>query len=313
MNIREATEKDIPEIVKVLKASLGEKDLSLSEAIWKYKHIDNEFGKSLVLIAEEEGDIVGVRALMRWEWQFDSNSYIAYRAVDTATLPSHQGKGIFKKLTLAAVDIARNSGDHFIFNTPNEKSRPGYLKMGWESVGKIEIGLKPSLGFLSFKKKQENYSIINNSTATSIDQLCSSWNKKISKSGKCFTPKSYSILKWRYEENPLQNYAVIKEDGFYLAAYIKKRGRLRELRIAEFIYDDSKMQPGELRKILKELENRYGSHLVSFSPKLLKMIGKRGNFGPLLVLNDLNIVSEEKTFLMDISNWYNSIGDLELF
>lgn len=313
MNVREATENDIPQIVEVLKASLGEKDLSLSDEIYRYKHIDNKFGKSIVLIAEEEKKIVGVRAFMRWKWQNEDNLYVAYRAVDTATLPSHQGKGIFKKLTLAAVDIARDSGDQFIFNTPNEKSRPGYLKMGWEPVGKIEIGIKPSLGFLSFNRKSGLYQIQDNSTHEKIDRLCSLWNKKLSKSRGIFTPKSRSFLEWRYQENPLQDYTVIIEESYYIAAYVKNRGRVRELRIAEFIFDDSQFRSKDLRKVLKGLEKKFSAHLMSFSPKLLELRGKKGNFGPLLVLNDLNLVTKDKLVFTDISNWYNSIGDLELF
>jgi len=130
MEIREAKETDISEIVKVLKASLGEDQLELSEKVWHYKHIDNPFGKSIVLIAVENEKIIGVRAFMRWEWKYASNKYSALRAVDTATHPQHQGKGIFKKLTLKAVELAKSNNDNFIFNTPNEQSRPGYLKMG---------------------------------------------------------------------------------------------------------------------------------------------------------------------------------------
>lgn len=313
MNIREATESDIPEIVKVLKASLGEKDLSLSETIYRYKHIDNKFGKSIVLIAEEKNRIVGVRAFMGWEWQSQEQKFIAYRAVDTATLPSHQGKGIFKKLTLAAVEIAKKSGVHFIFNTPNEKSRPGYLKMGWEPVGKIEIGIRPSLGFLSVNRKADSYQIQNSSTSEKTESLCSLWNKKLSDSKGFFTPKSLAYLEWRYQENPLQDYSVSMNDSYYLATYLKKRGRFRELRIAEFIFDDAKMSSKKVRQIIKDLEKKFSAHLISFSPKLLEMKGKKGSFGPLLVLNDLNLISEDKLILSDISNWYSSIGDLELF
>src|SRR5680860_587937 len=131
MIIREAKEVDIPEIVKVLRASLGEQDLPLSEGIWNYKHVKNPFGRSLVLVAEENGVIAGVRAFMCWEWQCLNKSYATYRAVDTATHPNYQGQGIFKKLTLKAIELAKEQGVQFIFNTPNEQSRPGYLKMGW--------------------------------------------------------------------------------------------------------------------------------------------------------------------------------------
>ncbi len=130
MLIREATEQDIPEILRVLKASLGETSSKKTESVWRYKHVDNPFGKSLVLVAVENDKIIGVRALMRWNWQLGNQIFSAYRAVDTATHPKHQGKGIFKKLTLRAIEMAKEQRDNFIFNTPNTQSLPGYLKMG---------------------------------------------------------------------------------------------------------------------------------------------------------------------------------------
>ena len=229
MEIREASENDIPEIVKVLKASLGEDQIELSEKVWRYKHIDNPFGNSIVLIAIEDEKIIGVRAFMRWEWQYESNKYSALRAVDTATHPQHQGKGIFKKLTLKAVDLAKLNNDNFIFNTPNDQSRPGYLKMGWKQVGKIYVGLKPSLSFLKPKKSQQAYSIEKNISQTEIEVLCTDWNKMLEAKSGLFTPKSAEMLKWRYEENPLQSYEVIAGKGYYLAAYIKKEAGLRNL------------------------------------------------------------------------------------
>ena len=49
----------------------------------------------------------------------------AVRAVDTATHPDFQRRGIFRNLTTTALDELAASGVDFIFNTPNDKSRPG--------------------------------------------------------------------------------------------------------------------------------------------------------------------------------------------
>src|SRR5688500_14713579 len=99
MEIREATLTDIPDIVSLLRISLGEKLLPKSEDYWRWKHINNPFGTSPVIIAKADGQIVGVRAFMRWAWESKSGRLEAVRAVDTATHPLHQGKGIFSKLT----------------------------------------------------------------------------------------------------------------------------------------------------------------------------------------------------------------------
>ena len=313
MEIREANETDISEIVKVLKASLGEDQIELSEKVWQYKHTDNPFGKSIVLIAVENEKIIGVRAFMRWEWEYASKKYKALRAVDTATHPEHQGKGIFKKLTLKAVDLAKLNNDNFIFNTPNDQSRPGYLKMGWKQVGKVYVGLKPSLSFLNPRKSQQAYSIKKNISQTEIEVLCTNWNKTLEAKSGLFTPKSAEMLRWRYEENPLQSYEVIAGKGYYLAAYIKKRGRFKEFRISEYIYDQNLLDKKELNKIIKKIISKFSCHLISFSPSLLDLNAKKGNLGPMLTFNALNMSNKENDFTLKISNWNNSLGDLELF
>ena len=85
-----------------------------------------------------DGRIAGYRTFLRWEFE-DGHGQVhrAVRAVDTATHPDFQGRGVFRTLTLAAVEAMTAEGVDFVFNTPNDKSRPGYLKMGWHEVGRL--------------------------------------------------------------------------------------------------------------------------------------------------------------------------------
>ena len=190
MQIREATELDIPEILEVLKASLGETSSKKTEAVWRYKHLDNPFGKSLVLVAVENGSIIGVRALMRWKWQLGGKVFSAFRAVDTATHPEHRGKGIFKKLTLRAIDIAKEKGDTFIFNTPNTQSLSGYLNMDWKEVDKLKIRVKPANPFNWFANKTNiSYTVNNSCEGDQLADLVSGYNTLKVGKNKCFTLK----------------------------------------------------------------------------------------------------------------------------
>lgn len=314
MIIRKANSTDIPEIVKVLKLSLGEQNLPLSEFIWNFKHVNNPFGKSLVYVAQEGDMIVGVRAFMKWQWKLGDKVYNAFRAVDTATHPDYQGKGIFKKLTLRALEAAKDDGDEFIFNTPNNQSRPGYLKMGWEQVNKLRVALKPAYNsFWKITVTNKNYTVSVDYDLEKIDQLCQEWNNKLENSKTLFTPKSALFLKWRYENNPLQKYEIIACDGIYLATYVKKRKGLKELRISECIYNKgSKLK---LNKLINSLSNKFGAQVISYSPEVLNLNGNliNSNIGPILTIKDLNLGSIEKSLFKEISNWSYSLGDLELF
>lgn len=316
MIIREAKEVDIPEIVEVLKVSLGEQDLPLSEEIWNYKHNSNPFGRSLVLVAEEDGIIAGVRAFMSWKWQYINKTYATYRAVDTATHPDFQGKGIFKMLTLEAVKKGKELSQNFVFNTPNDQSRPGYLKMGWQQVGKIQVAVRPA--FNSFWKLQDstlNYQTTISASPSEISRICTSWNTKLAINQRLFTPKSAEFLAWRYENNPLQQYEVLSTPNLYIAAYIKKRKNIKELRIAECIFNEDSNSIKEVRQIINKWSSKFGAQLITWSPKVLTLntISYQGALGPILTVRELNLDERDINFLLVNDNWNYSIGDLELF
>ncbi len=312
MIIREATEQDIPEILEVLKASLGETSSKKTEAVWRYKHVNNPFGKSLVLVAEENEKIVGVRALMRWKWQLGERVFLAFRAVDTATHPEHQGKGIFKKLTLKAIEIAKENNDTFIFNTPNTQSLPGYLKMGWKEVSKLKIRIKPGspLNWLE-NKTGKSYVVNNTCVEDELSNLISEYNILNAGENKCFTLKSPEYLHWRYENNPLQKYEVKGDQDFYLAGYIKEHKYFKELRITEHIYsDDSGLH--KINKAIKEFSKKFRTQIIT-STGLNSGLGFSGNYGPVLTLRDINLDPNLQQELLQLNNWSYTLGDLELF
>ena len=47
---------------------------------------------------------------------------------------------VFRKKIVEALTA---EGVQFVFNTPNEQSRPGYLKMGWRVVGRPAVAVRP--------------------------------------------------------------------------------------------------------------------------------------------------------------------------
>lgn len=172
MHIRESTEEDSPAIVDLLKKSLGDNMVPKSVDYWLWKHIQNPFGPSKVLLAESNGQLIGVRAMMQWKWQLGDQYFSTLRAVDTATHPEFQRKGIFSILTQKIIDHSQGNGTDFIFNTPNTKSFPGYLKLGWVSLGNVSVGFS----FLTSLQPTSNESMLDSINFEGIEQLCSSWN-----------------------------------------------------------------------------------------------------------------------------------------
>lgn len=313
MEIREGTELDIPAILKVLKASLGETSSKKTEDVWRFKHIDNPFGKSLVLLAIEDNEVVGVRAFMRWQWQMGEETFSAFRAVDTATHPDHQGKGIFKKLTLKALEIGKERGDNFVFNTPNSQSKPGYLKMGWEEVDNLKVSLRPVNPFF-WKGKNGSYHYPKDWIDKGTPDFLSIYREEKAAVGQMFTPKDLNYLEWRYVKNPLQKYHVKATPDYFLAGYVKDQGKFKELRISEAL-KSAGLPKKFLHREVKNWAKKYGVQVISYSPDsdLNFTLAVTGKFGPVLTFRDMALPENDKQKFLKLDNWAYSTGDLELF
>lgn len=328
MRIREVTNKDIPSIIDLLKLSLGEGSTPKSAEYWQWKHVHNPFGSSPALVEEENGQLTGIRAFMRWNWIKDGHTYSALRAVDTATHPDYQGRGIFKKLTIQLMENCRESGDDFIFNTPNEQSLPGYLKMGWKNIGRLPVRLKLchplqiALRQVGLGQKSKLVPMI--SEELSAKNVLPQWKERLMwlplvvESG-LHTPKSYEYIDWRYAQCPVQNYYVLAGEKYLLIFYPRAHSFGKELRIAELLMGAEEQQIKTMGKRFRSLCKETKIDFVSVAPPK-QVIAKRWlrkqaflpafQIGPILTFRPLQ---KNVEYLMNKRLWHYQIGDLELF
>jgi GNAT superfamily N-acetyltransferase len=296
MTFRPALEADIPAIVSLLRLSLGETLMAKSEAFWRWKHINNPFGPSPVLLAEEGDTLVGVRAFMRWEWTLNGSVIKAVRAVDTATHPDFQGKGIFKKLTLLSVERCQGEGVQFIFNTPNAISMPGYLKMGWHEHGRMPISVFPVLP--RFKKcVPRSTQYVGEAVARELRQV---------KSGTLATHTSKAFLEWRYASNPNDRYLELYADGNRIIFRIKPGKRFTEMRIVEGFYTGK--NSGAFYSLIQQEANAQGAQVITWTGFKLPFVAIPFSVGPMITLNTLG-ADLTRTF----KNWRPTLGDMEVF
>lgn len=326
MNIRPATPKDKPAMIELLRKSLGESTIPKSEALWAWKHEENPFGPSYVLLAEENDELIGLRAFMQWEWQWNNKLYKTIRAVDTATHPQHQGKGIFKKLTLDQLERCKKDDVKFVFNTPNTQSMPGYLKMGWKVQGKMPLKIKVLSPVASAFRI-----LLKRKPLTPVASAQADWQKLLQHFEHAtpvpvpglHTPWSVSYIQWRYAVNPLFPYSFVSDYKNYILIYrIKEHSRFSELRITDiFIFSGTANVRKEISRQVSLLGRRLKADLLTLSGRQL-LAGKEylPSFGPVPVRNagptiTLRNVTADSEFdsLMNMENWSYSMGDLELF
>jgi GNAT superfamily N-acetyltransferase len=301
MTIRPAVDQDIPSIVELLKISLGESLMPKSEAFWRWKHIDNPFGRSPVLLAFESNRLIGVRAFMRWEWKQGGKIYKAVRAVDTATHPDHQGKGIFKKLTLQLVEQCKTENIDFIFNTPNSSSKPGYLKMGWMSNGKMRLRIWP---VIPWKTKRLDFD-----SSYLIGKRDLTFKNEVTQPTLLTTMRIDKFLNWRYRDNPNIPYYFFSDEESspsYRVIFRLKPHRFGiEFRVCETLFQHTGNITG-YKKHLKEVIQASGANIIS-SVSHEKSISLP--IGPEITTYPLSFDHNFLTF----NFWKPALGDLEVF
>jgi len=334
IDVRPAADDDEPRVLELLNESFqGARSEPWSSAYFRWKHRLNPFGRSLMLVAEAEGRIIGLRAFMRWRFRTGERTLEAVRAVDTATHPDHQGRGVFSRLTLAALDALGGNVD-FVFNTPNDKSRPGYLKMGWHLVGQLPVSIRVRrpIRFASGLRTLRDQGptavppAVDAERAVDVlaeeDGLAGLLANERGPDHRLGTPRDAAFLRWRYGSAPGLDYRAIRHsEGDRLRGLaifrVRQRGRLWEATVAEVI-----VEPGDHRAARRLFRDVVAAapvdHLACHVPvgSTAAAAMRRSGFlkspkGIAFTVNRLrDDFSPDPT---DLRSWALSLGDVEVF
>lgn len=312
--MRAATPFDLQGILETMRLSLGETPLlRRTPDLWRWKHVENPFGESIVLVAVSgEGTIAGVRAFMRWDLEVGPDQTIrCLRPVDTATHPEFQRRGIFRSLTMSAIEVARQEGVDLIFNTPNEKSAPGYLEMGWERVSWIGVQIRPRLG-RAFAPDPESRPRIEHllpeAETPALINLPSKGSGSFMR-----TPQGPTYLQWRFARHPYASYGWVpgQDDNGLMVRASSRNGR-SELVVSDIL---GPLDHLPFRETARRSRARYMAGWFSpGSPK--RVAASRGGLLPVPGVRTLQLVALPLTDFpidpFDLGSWNLSTSDLEL-
>jgi GNAT superfamily N-acetyltransferase len=248
LTVRRATDADRAAVLTLLADSLGwARDESFGE-FFDWKHRQSPFGASPAWVAIADGTVVGFRTFLRWEFEHpDGRPRRAVRAVDTATAPAFQGRGVFRALTSAAIDELTNEHVDFVFNTPNDQSRPGYLRMGWSDVGRLTLEARVTrlAGLWRMRTARvpaERWPVATTagdaaSTVLAVDEVATLVEQLPAPRG-LRTARSVGYLRWRYGLASL-GYRAIAHQGDpargLVVFRLRRRGEAVEAGVAELL------------------------------------------------------------------------------
>ena len=297
-------------MVRVAVRALGWRGDERDRAFFAWKHDDNPFGRSPAWVATEGGEIIGFRTLLRWEFFRGPERLRMARAVDTASDPDHQGKGVFRRLTLTAVEGLTAEGYDAVFNTPNTRSRPGYLKMGWAELGRPTVGVRPRVGLAAVRMARsraaaEKWSEPSTVGYAAADALGASGLPSLlatlpPRPGWA-TPRTPEYLRWRYGFEPL-HYRVVEIRSGLAVFRVRRRGPSREVALCEWL------APGPDRAALGRLIRRAGDYAIACGLGVSYGLGPLPRFGPVVTWRPL-----ARPAVAALGELALSLGDLELF
>jgi hypothetical protein len=247
----------------------------------------------------------------------------AARAVDTATDPAFQGRGIFTRLTLDALASLPDEGVQLIFNTPNGKSLPGYLKMGWHEVGRLALAVMPTSGrfpvvVATARQAAGRWPLATDRGESPLEVFAHDDLDVLLAAQPAVaalrTRRTRRFLSWRYGNEALGYRVALLEEGELAAGFAVFRRRRRG-RAVEAVLCDVLAPHGHdptLRRLVRQVAGladadyliRLDRRAVTRDP-FLRLPGA----GPVLACRPL----DETAAPTDRRAWALTMGDVELF
>lgn len=316
LEIRRYGSDDESAVLDLMRLSLGRPPDARSRDLFRWKHHDSAFGRSPAWVAVADGDIVGYRTFMRWTFERGGDLVSAVRAVDTVTHPDHRGRGIFRMLTLRALEELRDAGVGFVFNTPNDQSRPGYLKMGWQPVGTLPVAMTPR-SLLSVPRIAR--ARVPASLWSQPSPVGRPAEEVLAHAGLpgllgslpaprgLRTQRTVEALRWRYGSGPVTYRAVTVgadvSEGVVVFR-LRRRGAAVEAAVADLLLPRGQSSHGLVRRVLTQTGADYA---VALRPRPAGTLVLRHQ-GPLLLWRAVCESSPPP-----LADWQLALGDVELF
>lgn len=322
---RLSSDHDTPSIVELLKICLGDNGNRTNE-YWNWKHHSNPFGETLVVLALEDEEVIGVRTFMKWEWIKEKSIFKCVRCVDAVVHPDYRRKGLFSKMTMYGLKILKEEKVDFIFNTPNSNSLPGNLKMGWKEYGKtgLKVRINNIANSLYYRAAKKEFDVDEIDKVHYVKNLSKEYlhmflSKLITDDQVLRKNISSDYFIWRYLDVPTHKYGVFidSQDRFLIFFRLNKRGKMRELRICDIIMKT--VDEKAIKKAIKRLMNQYYVDLATLTGDndyVFKCLANKigfvsvGDRGLTMVLKEVNTPIDK---FLNRDCWGYTSGDIELF
>jgi GNAT superfamily N-acetyltransferase len=318
--IREYREGDAPAALDLLHSAFpdwpGPRVLAHDRPaeFFRWKHETNPQGASFIVLAEEDGRVIGMRAYMPWPLTAGGVATGAVQSVDLATHPDARGRGVNTQLQRHAMATLRDT-TAFSIGMPNEMSRSQSRKAGWRPIGRLPVWVRiqrplalarqvrgirrPSDGAAPTVDAPTAHSVLAQADwAAELPRVVHADQKRFS------TAIDLDYLRWRYQP-VLADYRAIAHENAGLAIFrLRRRGSLNEAAVCELLAPDRGTAARLLRAVADSAPFDY---LVAGAPS--KGLVRSPLGGPMLGVTPYRDTIEPDP--AQRRSWALTLGELE--
>ncbi|MGH4120736.1 GNAT family N-acetyltransferase [Clostridium sp.] len=313
----------------------------INSEFFKWKHnLNGSINKEpfIYLVFNKTGNLIGANSFFKSKFKKNNKIYTAIQSGDTMVHMDYRGKGIFKKIIVFAMEDLKNYGFDFIFGFANNNSHPGFIKLGFKSMYKVNNYLKilnyelifknklrriPFGGLMgksidNFKKNVEfnsKYSVMMTTSITEemISFISSNMNNELGQI------KDEALLNWKYVNNPKPNYEmlIIKKNSIIEGVFIVRieKDAMKSVTVMEYFIKNNE----DVHKILKAVIQYYRNENMGYlrSWELGSSVYKDALSKNHLIKKNLEIyfiaklINESATEVLDLNLWHIVNGDAD--
>jgi hypothetical protein len=217
-------------------------------------------------------------------------------------------------------------GVDFVFNTPNDQSRPGYLKMGWQPVRRLPVLARPRMPWSLVRLARARVPADKWSQPTTaghpasdvladtdgVEQLLRSLAPQ--PPGTLTTRRTAAFLAWRYGFAPLAYRAVLADEQAGVAGglalfRLRRRGAALEAAVGDVLVpgDDRQVAARLVGEVVRRSRADVALRLGGGGAVRARSVPVPGQ-GPTLVWRSVCA-----TEVPPAAAWRVTLGDIELF
>ena len=139
--IRPYRAEDAADVRSVLTAAYGA--TATPVPIFDWWHFGCPVAASGFQVAEINGRVAGVQPMELFPYERSGRQFIGAMLTGVVVHPEFRGRGLFSRLIEACEKEAWQFGADFVTTMPNDRSRPGFLKLGYREPGRRRLLILP--------------------------------------------------------------------------------------------------------------------------------------------------------------------------